>query len=102
MEGQPIKFIEVTIDGDPIWYNADEIIMMRDHPQTKLATVWLRDGTVVEWPHGNVYSLVGALGDTGTNQLYGFNQTIWMDTSSSYTTSTAFDSSTTRLDLRLG
>ena len=90
-----------VVCGDMLEINTD-VLMPGSNLDVYARRVWLRDGTVVEWPHGNVYSLVGALGDTGTNQLYGFNQTIWMDTSSSYTTSTAFDSSTTRLDLRLG
>lgn len=51
-----MQFLEVTHDDQTFWYNATEIVMLRDNPNEGTCTVWLRDGTVLDY-YGSVYTL---------------------------------------------
>lgn len=77
-----MKFLEVTQNDQTLWYNATEIVMLRDNPNEGTCTVWLRDGTVLDY-QGSLYVLKYNLEDqpANPNNVFG-GFTFTTDTSS--------------------
>ena len=84
-----MKFLEVTLpdSDDVVWYNADEIVFMRDDdpPMGRTATLWMRDGSVLQSVIP-VSSLMANLADDQQRAIYGFTVS-----SATWTSSTDFN-----------